>query len=76
MDSEMAEKIKVLENLKNASQTADRSKWIKSSFWAPENTPTAVETLLKEPSKKLKCPATNDQDTHSIKVKELIKLKL
>ena len=35
----------------------EKKEWIKTSFWAPDNTPMVVDTEVKEPSKKLYCPA-------------------
>lgn len=73
---------------KNKSTTLEEKKeeekreWIKTSFWAPDNTPMEKDANNDEPqppSKSLYCPAVkqdNKQDAHIVKVKELISLKL
>jgi hypothetical protein len=59
-----------------------KKEWIKTSFWMPENTTTAVDTLptMQEAKKasssgKLMCPIGGNH-THPVKVKELVTLQL
>lgn len=56
----------------------EKKEWIKTSFWAPDNTPLVKNNELKAPSKDLYCPAVpvDDKESHTIRLKDLIKLKL
>jgi len=57
----------------------EKKEWIKTSFWAPDNTPITKETELKAPSKDLYCPAVAQDDVkhaHALRLKDLIALKL
>ena len=63
----------------------EKRQWIKTSFWAPDNTPMEnlkeVNALKepKEPSKAMYCPAVaqdSKDEAHRVKLKELISLKL
>ena len=70
-----------MEELKNKQFSITRQvakkDWIKTSFWMPENTPDMpVEEMKEPPAKaKLECPFSK-QDSHKIKIKELVKIKL
>ena len=83
MDFEEARKAKLryemmTKNEGNGLAFVKKEEWIKTSFWAPDNTPDAgPQNAIKPPSKKLACPAVaNTDEAHSIKVKELVTLKL
>eukprot|EP00347_Sterkiella_histriomuscorum_P009633 403340461 len=82
MDSELREKLQNIDEkvaYKNAlAATREEAKqdWIKTSFWAPDNQPKAKDDEINAPSKKMKCPAVKDNNSHSIKLKELVNLKL
>jgi hypothetical protein len=70
-------KITTLENEKQE----EKKEWLKVSFWAPDNTPALKEDegATKAPSSKMYCPAVAAEDIggkHSIKLKELISLKI
>ncbi len=57
----------------------ERKEWIKTSFWAPDNTPKIAEETVKAPPKEMYCPAipVEDKDkSHHIRMKDLISLKL
>ena len=59
----------------------EKKEWLKVSFWAPDNTPAVKEDApsSQPPSVKMYCPAVATDDhagKHSIKLKELITLKL
>ncbi len=74
---EDSHKVTTLEEKKDE----EKREWIKTSFWAPDNTPLAKEQNNDEPkppSKNMYCPAVSvsNKDAHKIKVKELITLKL
>ena len=70
-------------------RNVEKKDWIKTSFWAPENTPdnqtsaAPGESQNKDdagaiPSKKLYCPIHQkgeNSDKHQIRIKELISLK-
>lgn len=40
----------------------ENKEWIKTSFWAPDNTPMFIDKEAKEPSKKSYCPAVALED--------------
>ncbi len=82
--------MKFVENMKSEShkittleekKDEEKREWIKTSFWAPDNTPLAKDSKIEvsqAPLKNLYCPALSisNKDAHKIKVKELISLKL
>jgi len=57
----------------------EKKEWIKTSFWATDNTPLVATNDLKPPSKDLYCPAVPLEDkknAHTLRLKDLIALKL
>ena len=75
----------------NVMREVAKKEWIKTSFWMPENAaagkpagqqePDLEETKEEGKKKKLKmscpfAPATSDGESHSIKFKDLVPLKL
>lgn len=57
----------------------EKKEWLKTSFWAPDNTPMVNDSKIEAPSKKHYCPAVALEDKdgkHQIKMKELISLRM
>ena len=58
----------------------EKKEWIKTSFWAPNNTPKVEDKEVKgPPSRTMYCPAIPIEDkehVHAIRLKEMIALKL
>ena len=57
----------------------EKKEWIKTSFWAPDNTPLAAKAEVKAPARDLYCPAVPQDDqknAHTLRLKDLISLKL
>lgn len=66
-------------NTIDEKRTEERKDWIKTSFWAPDNTPMTADKAVKAPSKEMYCPAIPVEDkehAHPIRMKDLIPLKL
>lgn len=65
MEEAEREKAKYIESLKESRKVTtiedkrdeEKKEWIKTSFWAPDNTPMVKEAEIKAPEKKLYCPA-------------------
>ena len=57
----------------------EKKEWIKTSFWAPDNTPMTAKAEVNAPSKHLNCPAIPQDDqknAHTLRLKDLVSLKL
>lgn len=73
---EEKEKRKIIDALTDYKTDAESKKeWIKTSFWAPEMTPSAEATLGKKPDQRLKCPSHVGSD-HFLRLKDAINLKI
>ena len=73
---EEKEKRKIIDTLTEHKIDAESKKeWIKTSFWAPEMTPTAEAVIGKKPEQRLKCPSHIATD-HFLRLKDTIDLKI
>ena len=52
-----------------------KQSWIKTSFWAPEMTPSAETAIGKKPDQRLKCPSHAGVD-HYMRLKDATTLKI
>lgn len=85
IDEKQREKVKYVQKLLEdktkqgtliEERDEEKKEWIKTSFWAPDNTPLVKPTELKPPSKDLYCPAvpSDDKLAHTLRLKDLIAL--
>jgi nitric oxide synthase-interacting protein len=73
---EEKEKRKIIDTLTEHKVDAESKKeWIKTSFWAPEMTPSVETNIGKKPDQRLKCPSHIGID-HFLRLKDVIDLKI
>ena len=88
VDAKQREKLKFIQKLQDDrgklgtlqdERDEEKKEWIKTSFWAPDNTPLADKAQVKAPARDLYCPAVPQDDqknAHTLRLKDLISLKL